>query len=140
MTDLQNPPFGLDTSCTDRLYPGRLVSGGQLLAEACYRRLTTERGSLEDDLNYGFAVSLLLGGEVTEADVLSFRGRIEGELLQDDRIDPETLRVDVTAEYSPNSKVAITIDIRGEGIDGSTFELALAASDVEVSLLHIGGT
>lgn len=137
---LKNSPFGLDTSCTDRLYAGRLVSGGQLLAEACYRRLTTERGSLEDDLEYGFALHLLLGAEVTDADLMSFRGRIEGELLKDDRLDPETLRVDVTPERAVSGAVTLTIEINGEGIDGSTFDLAIAANAVEVSLLRIGGT
>ena len=33
-TPITSPPYGRDTSATTRIYYGRLVTGGELLAEA----------------------------------------------------------------------------------------------------------
>ena len=130
-------PYGQDTSCLDYLRPGRLVSGGELLGQAAYRRLITERGSLEDDQSYGFALSGRLGSEMTEVALAALPALIRNELLKDERL--ESVEVNVTVTRSVSSAVSLAIDIAGVGVNGETFSLVLAASEVAVELLNLDG-
>ena len=45
--------FGFDTSCTTALRTGRFSSGPRLVAEACFRRLSTLRGTLRGERRRG---------------------------------------------------------------------------------------
>lgn len=132
---LQSDPYGRDLSCTDRIIPGRLVSGGQLLAEACYRRLITPRGQLLDDPTYGLAVCQWLGREMTPEFLVSVPGQIRNELTKDPRI--EVVEVTVTTLRGASGAPEMVIDIEGRGVEGETFELSLHVSDVKVQLLSL---
>lgn len=128
--------YGTDTSCLTSLRTGRLVSGVRLVAEAAYRRVTTPRGMLqggEDEANYGIDLADLIGSVVTTADAAALPGRIENELLKDERI--ESVDVTVTSSVvGPSTSWQVTIEAQtSEG----PFSLVLAVSDVTVELLGL---
>lgn len=125
--------FGSDTSCTNELKPGRLVSGNRLVAEAAYRRLTTPRGSLrggEDEQNYGLDLSELIGEDARILPALP--QMIKNELTKDERIE------DVNAIVTVNNTVPVevTIDIEAFTADGP-FSLQIGVDAVTVELLKV---
>ncbi len=129
--------FGRDISCTTSLRTGRYSTGVRLVAEACYRRLTTPRGMLrggEEEANYGIDLQDLVGSSVepaTDADRLA--GQIKAEVQKDERVDDCTVTVTATSA-GPSVSYEITIDaVTGEG----PFTLVLAASAVTVEILEI---
>jgi hypothetical protein len=135
---LSASPFGTDTSCTDFLVPGRLVSGTELLAQAAYRRLITVRGQLEDDLNYGFAICQKLNSELTDVDLATLGGLIRLELLKDDRIEEVVVSLGTVRNVSSGVEMNITITLTAK--DDTTFTLVLLATEVTLTILSIGGT
>lgn len=128
--------FGRDISCTDSLKTGRYATGLRLVAEACYRRLTTPRGSLrggEDEQNYGFDLKQFVGTTNAKAVAASLPGRIKNELTKDERV--ETVEVDVLVSSDGiGSTFTITIEV---GTADGPFELQIAITDVTVALLGI---
>lgn len=85
--------FGADTSCTDELRPGRVVAGVDLVSDAIYRRLTTPRGRLIDDPDYGLDVRAFLGSALTPRELAGIPGTIRGEIKKDPRVDVCAVRV-----------------------------------------------
>jgi hypothetical protein len=82
--------LGSDLCCTDDLLESmgeREESDPLLVAEAVVRRITTARGTLLDDLDYGVDIADELSRATTRQDRASLEGRIRGELAKDDRID-----------------------------------------------------
>lgn len=128
--------YGRDTSCTTSLNSGRFVTGPRLVGEAAYRRLTTPRGMLrggEDEQNYGIDLTALIGSVNNRGASASLPGRIQSELLKDERI--ESVEVDVVESTDgPDITIGITIEAQtGAG----PFTLKLLATDVTVELLGI---
>lgn len=79
--------FGSDLSCTDDLDPGaKEVSGEDALAQALYRRLTTPRGQLIDDPDYGLDIQSFLHRGITAGELRGIEGAIRAEVLKDDRV------------------------------------------------------
>ena len=128
-------PYGRDTYCVSRLVPGRLVEGAELVGQACYRRLITQRGQLEDDQDYGLSLSAWLGAERTPADVASIPGQIRGELSKDERID--SVDVKATSVVGASGRIELDLTINAVCVNGETFALSLHASDVTVALLGL---
>lgn len=128
--------FGKDTSCTDELRPGQLVTGKRLLAEAIYRRLTTPRGTLlggEEEADYGIDLLDLVGSASSKSDLAALPGRIQNELLKDPRIDSVSALV-TSSSFGPSLSVTIEIDvISSEG----PFDLQLSVNEVSVELLRL---
>ncbi len=142
-TSLKAPPYGRDTSATRQVHHGRVVKDGTLLAEAAWRRITTRRGDLHDDQNYGLLISDLLGADATPDEIAAIPGRIRQELSKDDRLDPANgavLNVTMTQSVSASGGVALDIAIDGVGAFGGTFRLSIHADDLNVELLELGGT
>lgn len=131
---LKNQPYGLDTSCTDFLRPGVLVTGGRLVAEACYRRLITSKGQLKSDPDYGFCVADLLQRGMSAAELAQIGPQIEAELSKDERLDDVVVTVDVD---TTGPSLALTIESVGTLSDGSTFTLALQVSDVTTTIFNL---
>lgn len=132
----QHVNFGLDTSCTDSLRTGRLVSGARLVGEACYRRLITSRGTLpggEDEQNYGLDLADLLGSVSTKADEAALPGRIQTELLKDERLNAVDVNV-VSTKSGPSVSWEITIEGH---TDAGPFVLVLGVAGVTVDLLKL---
>jgi hypothetical protein len=126
--------FGKDISCTDELRTGRLSTGTRLVAEACYRRLITPRGTLrggEDEANYGTDISTLVGENAAIVDAIP--GIVRTELLKDERIE----EVNVTIARSQDGPaISLVIDIEGITAIGP-FELQIGVSDVTTELLKV---
>jgi hypothetical protein len=133
--------FGRDLSCTASLRTGRYVTGARLVAEAAYRRLTTPRGMLsggEEEAIYGLDLTELTGAIASDAEAATIGGRVQAELLKDDRV--TSVEVSVTATSS-GPAVAYEIAIVAQ-TDAGPFDLTLAVDDVTVELLGLaaGGT
>lgn len=129
--------FGRELSCTDGLNTGRFVTGVRLVAEACYRRLTTPRGTLrggETEQNYGFDLAQFIGCTNARQVAASLPARITNELVKDERV--ESVEVDVvpTTTAAGETSFAISIDVvTGAG----PFTLQVGIGAVTVDLLGI---
>ncbi len=128
--------FGRELSCTDELRTGRFVTGPRLVAEACYRRLTTARGTLrgsEDDQNYGLDLADFIGSTNPRAAEASLPARIRNELTKDQRVESVDVGVLATTDAG---LVTFTITISVHTAEGP-FTLQVGVDDVTVSLLGI---
>ncbi len=128
--------LGRDVSCTDSVKTGRFVTGPRLVAEACYRRLTTPRGMLrggEGEQNSGLDLTSLVGTTSPTSTAASLPGRVRGELMKDERVQSLTVDVLVTTE---GPEVSFDITIVGVTSAGP-FTLQLLASAVSVELLGL---
>ena len=131
--------FGRDTSCTDSLRSGRLVSGARLVGEAAYRRLITVRGTLpggEDEQNYGFDIAGKLGTVVTKSQEAALPGQVQTELLKDERLNAVNVNL-VSTKNGPSVSWEVTVE--GD-TDAGPFTLVLAVSGVTVDLLGLQAT
>lgn len=111
--------FGSDLSCVTDLTPdmAELASDDVLVvAQAALRRLTTPRGALLDDPDYGLDVQSYVHKAMTTAELRAMAGQIRLELLKDDRIED----ADVTA--TPAGENRYSLSIRGVTAAGP-FEL-----------------
>jgi phage baseplate assembly protein W len=118
--------YGSDLSCTDDLSEDWSELDGsdvRLVAEAALRRLTTARGTLLDDPDYGLDLRSFLHRGQTPADLLAMRGAVRSELLKDDRIDDGALTVELI-----RSGVEIQISISVTASE-APFALTLAVTD-----------
>jgi phage baseplate assembly protein W len=130
-------PYGRDTYCTNRLRPGRVVEGVELVGQAIYRRLTTRRGTLLDDPNYGIHLLELLGSSVSEDMRASYPGRIRNECAKEPRVDSVTVTI---TENLEGAGLTWTVDLDVLTTEGDTFDLVLSVSDVTVDLLQLEPT
>lgn len=80
--------FGRDLACLDDLDPNaREVEDEELLVQEAYKRITTPRGSVVDDDDYGKDVRSYLQKAMTAAEIASIPGQLRNEILKDDRFD-----------------------------------------------------
>lgn len=134
---LKSEPYGRDTSATNRISRGRMVSGARLLAEAMFRRLITDRGTLLDDPNYGFSLRTFLSAEMTPARRAALPGLVRLELQKDERLVEGSVRVEVTEERLPSGAFSWEIDVSAVGIETGPFTFSVAADAVTVELLDL---
>lgn len=135
--------LGRDTSCTDGLRVGVIVTGARLVAEAIYRRLTTRRGQLrggKDEANYGINLPDYVGGRDSRVVEASLPAVVKAEVVKDQRIDESSVVVTVTRS-TLGLGVAYDVHVHADTGDGP-FDLVLAVSDVtaEIVGLTTGGT
>lgn len=121
--------YGRCMSATTRLTTGRLVSGTRLLSEAVIRRLTTPRGSIWGDEDYGFDIAGYVGAVGVGIAVAALPSILESEVLKDDRI--ESCAVIATRD---DDEITIKLRMRSASSSGD-FALTLAVGDVGVSVL-----
>lgn len=128
--------FGRDISCTTGLRSGRYASGRRLVAEACYRRLSTPRGMLrggDEEANYGIDLSEYLGASRPKAAAASLPAIIESELRKDERVE----QVDTTVTLTSNGVASeLLLTIRVTTAEGP-FDLQVSVDEVSVELLGI---
>lgn len=133
---MTQPDFGRDTSCTDSLRVGVMVSGPRLVGEACYRRLTTPRGQLrggEDEANYGIDLPGMVGSVKSENDVAAIPSRVKNELMRDDRLEDVSISATLV---KTGPAIEVTLEIEGQTGPGP-FTLTLSVSDVKVELVGL---
>lgn len=124
------PLYGIDTSCTDKLRPGMLVGGAQVVAEAAYRRLTTPRGMLLEDPDYGRDVREYLSMEMTDANLARVPGELRNEVTKDDRIESCDLTQNASGVGASRSLEVILDCVCGAG--PFTLSVFLTRTTVEV--------
>lgn len=106
----------------------RLVSGADLMAQVCVRRLYCRKGLLLSDPLYGIDLRDFLNAKfLNDSAVTKISALAKSELLQDERI------AEVTVVGSFNNGTLI-LRIVGTGALGP-FSLTIAADAVTVSLL-----
>jgi hypothetical protein len=128
--------FGLDTSCTDELRTGTYAKGLRIVAEACYRRLITRRGTLmggEEEAEFGLRVGDYLGSVTSTGEIAKVQGLIKQELLKDQRIDSVSVTV-TEVEAGPERTWTIEVEaITGQG----PFDLVLSVDDVTTKIVGL---
>jgi hypothetical protein len=128
-----DPGFGSDISCADDISATMdEVSGDSSLAvaQSNYRRLSTPRGTLSDDEDYGLDLRAFLAKAMTPEQIQAIEGQIRGELGtgKDDRnesIDEVSVTEITPAEFA--------VEIRGTTAAGP-FRLTLNVTDSDVLL------
>lgn len=114
--------LGTDLWCTDDLTETmKEVSGLLCVAQAVFRRLTTPRGALLDEPDYGLDVRRFLHRALTRAERESIPGQIRQEILKDPRI------ATVDVEILTLTADEFTLDIRCTTAAGP-FELVTSVS------------
>lgn len=132
--------YGTDTWMYDELRTGRMATGVDLLAQACYRRLTTPRGTLDDGDDgavYGLDLAGFIGSATPQNAEATIPPLVEAELLKDDRL--ASVEASATAVTDSAGLTAITLDVLVTPFDESTstFTLTLAVSAVTVEILGV---
>lgn len=118
---------------TDLPLRWRFASGNRNLANRLARRLTTPRGYLIDDANYGYDVKQWLGAKMTPADVAQAQDEIRRECEKDE----EVVGVSVTVTFARTTGV-LTIAIVVTPPDGSEpFRFVLSVSSLTVEVLEL---
>lgn len=107
----------------------------QSLAQDVYHRITTERGSLVDDPDYGEDVRGYVNEAMTERGLLSIGGRLSQEIRKDDRIGS----VEVIPELQLVSPITLglTLAITPEDPALQPFTMILAVTSAEAILKAI---
>lgn len=134
------PPlgYGIDLVCVsdiDPLMAETLSDTVASLAQDSFHRVTTPRGALPDDPNFGIDVRSMLSAGMTQATIRTVSGAIHGELKKDDRITD----VEVSVIFSGSFRApTANITIRITPADGSSaFNLIMAVTDGAALLSEI---
>lgn len=106
------------------------TSGRDNLIKACIRRITTPRGRLIYDPNYGIYIQDYLNDDIDIRTVAQIGGLIDNELLKDERI----IKSSTEANYFRGILTTVTTLVDGNG----PFKLVLAISAVTVNVLQVG--
>lgn len=107
-----------------------LSSGLKNLQEALVRRLTTARGSLFYDPDYGLDLRVFINQEINADTLDQIRASLEQQLELDERVK----NIDATVKYdSSNFKLNIVIQVTPN--IGQTFILVVSVDKLTVELL-----
>jgi len=123
MADL-GTDFHLVTDLDANLSP---VSGGLCLTEAVVRRLSTPRGALFYDADYGTDVRQYLNSAGLSE--FAVAAAVESESLKDERVESAAATVTINA-----ADKSLTVDLRIDTDDGP-FVLTISVDDLTVELI-----
>jgi hypothetical protein len=124
------PDFGTTLSCIfDLDSMGATVSGLTALSQALVRRITTPRGRLLTDPNYGYDVTGELNDDVTTAQAGSIGSNMDQEFMKDQRV----LSSSTIATLNPDGTLDTTTSI---ATALGPFSLVLSISQVTVSIIQ----
>jgi hypothetical protein len=116
---------------------GRIVTGWRVVAQAIYRRLTTERGTLrggDEEAAYGVDLAGYVGAVALPAAIAQLPGIVRAECMKDDRV--SNVEASAATATASNGLVSITLDIAVTLVDeGESFDLTLSVSTGGVKLL-----
>ena len=129
--------YGVEIDCATSLVSGRLVSGWRVVAQALFRRVTTERGTLrggDEEAAYGIDLAAYVGAVGYPTAVAAIPALVRGEWLKDDRVSSVEIAAYVVTDAAGLSSITLeaTVDLVD---DGETFDLTLAVSTGGVQLL-----
>jgi hypothetical protein len=123
--------LGTDLYCVDdwdEMFP--LVSERTCLIQAIARRFITTRGSLVEDLDYGFDLRSWLGESVGNLEFFQLQSGVEAECYKDERIESASAKL----TFTPSAN-RIVIELRLTDGDGP-FTLVVAIDEVSVEFLE----
>lgn len=132
-TALVSPPYGQDNSATTQIQRGVSSSGARLVGEACFRRLGSIRGQLNDVANptaasnYGYPLVELLNKTSTPAQLAAIESGIVGECEKDPRVSSAAASV---VAIGVTYQISIAL-ITSEG----PIDLAISVQDLSMTLL-----
>lgn len=133
------PPFGYgrDLSCVDDITPTLDdvdPFSVQAVSEATIRRLSTARGTLVDDPDYGLDLRSYCNRGVPARELAQLAGGIRNEVTKDDRIETAT----VTASLAGTNELRVQITITPVDPATEPFRLTLAVTSADVLLEALG--
>jgi hypothetical protein len=117
--------FGRDLSCVEDLdLMMTEVEGSIVLGQDLARRLSTPRGALLEDPNYGRDLRQYLSRGMTPEELAALPDEIRGEVQKDERVE------EAEVEIARSNANAFEVRVRGTASEGPfsfTFEAAAAA-------------
>lgn len=130
-------PFGYGRELAMRIVGGSYLDLTERMSEvdpftveglgwALLRRVTTERGSLPDNDDYGVDLTSFLNKGHTNKDLLSYASIVKGELQQDDRVASASVEVSYVAE---TRSLSWSLTVEPEDPELSTFTLVVAVGE-----------
>lgn len=127
MADLGHDLYGVSDLTSDM----QEVSGRNGLAQSIARRLSTPRGRLIDDPDYGFSLPDFLNDDIAQDDLARIVGGIQAECLKDERV------YSAQASFSSPDNSGVYISVI-QLVDGAgPFKLVLSVGDVTVDILRV---
>jgi hypothetical protein len=114
------PGYGSDLSCADDLDANLTELPGDstlLLAQSTFHRLTTNRGDLPDDADYGWNVVALLSKGLTQDGIRAAQSQIAAEVTKDDRISECTATIEQLSLKELRITVACVVEATGEAFE-----------------------
>jgi phage baseplate assembly protein W len=130
--------FGTDLWGVSDMDPaGAEVTGDLLVGQAIARRLSTPRGALIDDPNYGYDLTAWLNADVGPQDLGQIQANTQAECLKDQRIVSATVTVTPPASAIIHGVTAIYMMVTIALTTGAgPFTLTLAVSSLTVTLMQ----
>jgi phage baseplate assembly protein W len=129
--------YGTDLSCVSDITEAldEVDAGSTLgIAQAVLRRLSTPRGGLVDDPDYGLDVRGMLNRATDAAAIRDLQGQVRNEVSKDDRVDAVDAVVSVT--FAPTTlRVALTITPADVELDPFTMTVAVTSTAVLLEAL-----
>lgn len=122
---------GTDIRCVDDLDPTfAIVTGERAIAQALARRLTTPRGGLFYDGEYGFDLRRYANSDFDASVAFRVSAAVEAECRKDERV------ADATADTTYDAATeTMRVVVACLGRDGSRPRLTLSVDDVTVTIL-----
>jgi hypothetical protein len=140
LSSTAQPPlgYGIDLVCIsdiDARMAETLSTELLSLAQDCFHRVTTPRGTLPDDPNFGIDIRSMLSVGLTSSSIRGIKDAINGELMKDDRVtDAEVELVIEGTDSAPTFTITITIT---PAAIGTAFDLVMSVTDGEALLTEI---
>lgn len=131
--------FGRDLSCVTDLDPQLAEvdpSSPVAIVEASIRRLTTPRGALIDDPDYGLDIRTILNRAASQRDLRALSGALQGEIQKDDRVALADVRLTVDLR---TREARVSVFITPEDPALRDFSFTFAVSGGEVLMVTING-
>ena len=117
---------------TDLPLRWKMVTGARVVAEAVFRRWSTDRGSLPYDLDYGTHAVGMIGATMTQGEIASWESRLVSEALKDERVQD---CVAIVVYDQPNASAEITAKITPS--DGAPFEMVMSINSVTAEIIRV---
>ena len=127
------PAYGTDLSGISDLDASMSETTGLTgLGQALARRISTPRGTLVDDPNYGYDVTAELNDDLAPSDLPRIGSSVDAEFKKDERVFSSFTVV--TLEPLPDGTLTVASTVVPAG--GPSFRLTLSVSAVTVTLLQ----
>lgn len=129
LSSVSAPPlgYGVDLVCVDDI-DARMSetdpTSTASLAQDTYHRVTTKRGTLPGEPNYGIDLRSLLSTGLTQANLRAIELLAHGEIIKDDRVDSCTVSI-----VGFGTAYTITIAITPADPAQVAFDLVIAVTD-----------